>query len=384
MDDFLDEFQGERKKFDYDFGKDPKRRIAHILEAENPVGNKRLEVKDLESSYLGITPDVQCSLSESIARDIGKRSHLPQRWTNRPIESILYELPDMDSGKATYNDGGMDSVRPIRTEAMMVADKVYNNIIFKEPLEKICSISDIESLLLASDIYSRLSQEGKNSVKATVPSLILKESIDAFKLENTQTYTGKNRLVLEFNDVIEGSLGNPWSEGEIDESLAKIKYGQRDIYDFMEAIDAVYQKTGKTADASYLTNILYFRDSAIENCPDKTITFPKVEKSLYNYLGRGLKKSLIVEGDVGEGVGYLMNNPATQITVKGSAGKKTGFKMKNGKLIIEGNAEIEGLEGGEIWVNSDAHVEKSTMRGGKVFKNGKQVYPGWFGRLLKK
>ncbi|MBI5355027.1 MAG: hypothetical protein HZB68_01075, partial [Candidatus Aenigmarchaeota archaeon] len=173
MDDFLDEFKSEKKKFDYDLGKDPKRRIAHIIEAGNPIGNRRLEIKDLESNYLGITPDVQCGLGESIARDIGKRSHLPGRWAKRPIESILYELPNVDSREAAYKDGGMDTVRPVRTEAMMVANKVYNNIVFKDPLEKICSIADIRSLILASDIYSRLAKEGKNSVKSTIPSSIL-------------------------------------------------------------------------------------------------------------------------------------------------------------------------------------------------------------------
>lgn len=389
MDDLLDEFQGEAEKFDHDFGKDIKRRMAHMLEAYNPIGDGQVSVNELEKGYLGLTLNTQnCSLGESVARDAGKKSGLLGRWAKRPVENILFELPNYMPKERPYNDNGMESVNPVRTEAMIAADKIYDNIVFRESIDNANSVSEIRSLVLASDIYTRLSDDGKKSVTGTMPSDILKEAIGVFKLENGPVYTGKNRLVMEFNEVIKDSLEAPWSEGEIDESLAKTKYMAKDIYDFMNSVAEAYQKPGEAADQNpltgeALTNIIYFRDSAIENCPENTITLPKVEKSLYNYLGRGLKKSVVVEGDVGDGAGYLMYSG--QITIRGSAEKRTGYQMKGGKMLIEGNAEIiEGMEGGEIWVSGDAYVDKTTMRGGKVFKNGKQIYPGWFSRLLKK
>lgn len=392
MDDFLDEFQGDKKKFDCDFGKDTKRRIAHMLEAYNPIEDSHLAINELDYSYLGIASDSQSDgLAGTIATDMANRSgSLPKRWVKRSMELLVYDMPNAHFGGPDYKDTGMESVKPVRAEAMIAADRICNSVIFKGALDNVVSVDEIKCLILVSDIYSKLSDEGKASVKETSPSGMLNETLSAFRMEKAPMYTGKNRLVIEFNEVIQDSLKLPWSEGEIDESLSRTKYAAKDVCDFMSSIAEAYKKSVTTPEPSpltneALTNIIYFRDSVIDNCPESSIALPKIEKTLYNYLGRGLKKSLVVEGDAGEGLGYQMNDPNAHITVKGSSGKKTGSGMKNGKLIIEGNAEIiEDMEGGEIWVSGNTYVEKSTMRGGKVFKNGKQIYPGWFSRMLKK
>lgn len=367
-----------------------------MLEAYNPIEDRRLAINELDYSYLGIATDSQSGgLAETIATDMANLAYrsgsLPKRWIKRPMELLVYDMPNVHFDGPNYKDTGMESVKPVRAEAMIAADRVCNSIIFKGALDNVVSVDEIKCLILGSDIYSRLSDEGKASVKETSPSGILNETLSAFRIEMAPIYTGKNRLVIEFNEVIRDSLKSPWSEWEIDESLSRTKYAAKDVCDFMSSISEVYKKSVSASEPSplltdeALTNIIYFRDSAIDNCPESSIALPKIEKMLYNYLGRGLKKSLVIEGDVGEGAGYQMNDPNAHITVKGSSGKKTGSGMKNGKLIIEGNAEIiEDMEGGEVWVSGNTYVEKSTMRGGKVFKNGKQIYPGWFSRMLKK
>lgn len=97
--------------------------------------------------------------------------------------------------------------------------------------------------------------------------------------------------------------------------------------------------------------------------------------SLISYLGYKNTKNMIVNGDFGHCVGYLMQNGT--ITVKGNAGHCVGYSMKNGKITINGNAVDEVgrfMQGGNILINGNAgYCVGLLMEHGTINLNGNYV-----------
>jgi len=109
-----------------------------------------------------------------------------------------------------------------------------------------------------------------------------------------------------------------------------------------------------------------------------TIHTRHLEESI-NFLGCWNKKIILVEGDVGDNLGYMQTG---QITVHGNAGRLAGAEMQSGMLIIHGSvSESLGhkMKDGEITVHGNAGVcACSSLRGGSVFINGNSDYRAGF------
>jgi hypothetical protein len=94
-----------------------------------------------------------------------------------------------------------------------------------------------------------------------------------------------------------------------------------------------------------------------------------------HYIGAGMKGgSITVNGDVKVGTGASMKGGS--ITVSGDAGTESGQYMFKGSITIRGNADIDvgdGMVGGDIILEGDCSSLADNIKGGRIYHKGKLI-----------
>lgn len=428
MDDFLDEIGAveQKESFKANLKKDNVRKIASILQNQISISEM-----GFDSSRKNVGPDV---VRNFILRD----NDVPYSSHSRSMDFLLYEY-DLDYSMANRPENESNGVMPVRMEYTGYAKSIESDISLKDRINEAKEFSDILYLLSASQYYDRLSDTDKKSIENVPTNEVLNKSKELYKESTKSEFTGSNRILLEYSELGNVDLSrfdsdNAYRRGA-QEVVSRIEYDATDV----AAIGAKLNKLQTNAAPEFAST---FWHTLIEQCPSTSITLPEAEgEPKYTGLGFDLfDKTLNVEGDAGDHTGYMMRGAV--INVKGSAGDFVGEYMSSGIINVEKDAssirnvnggeinvkgsvglisdvaphqknnvtinvgskvsEIKSVDGGKIYVEGDVDsisgiidgeiyvngkvgsIDKSTMRGGKVYEGDKQVYPGKLSRFFGK
>jgi hypothetical protein len=192
------------------------------------------------------------------------------------------------------------------------------------------------------------------------------------------------------------------------EAIKGLKYTSKDVEKFSVACIQLQ-------DESKFFRAGVFLSALINNCPDRDFVIHTRHLSrIMHHLGYKNTKNITVSGDVGGGLGREMEcgtitvegnayggigdrMEGGSISVKGSATHSVGCGMKNGKITIGGDVEnrlgekmvggtieVHGnagddvgwnMNGGEIHVYGTLGGLHDDIKGGKIYHNGKLIYP---------
>lgn len=144
--------------------------------------------------------------------------------------------------------------------------------------------------------------------------------------------------------------------GKLEETVAGVEYDADDIYEFCREEELEYASDG------------WFVSALINRVDEEEIVLP--DMTGVECLGKENMKMITVEGDVGRWVGNCMKDGT--IVVEGDAGReftpgivsRAGENMEGGEIYVHGYAESGKREGGEVYRrNEDGEFEPLEWEG---------------------